>query len=116
MTEPLKPDELAAIVARAEAAQRRVIFDQCNACPDHGGIRFWVQGETTYEALSDVFDFLSNTFRDVPALADEVTRLNERLAAVCEKAEKLKEAAKGRDFTLELERAITDLAAVLKEK
>ncbi len=36
------------IKARAEAAQRRVIFDQCTACPRDGGIEFWIEGSRDY--------------------------------------------------------------------
>jgi len=91
----------------------------------------------TLAALSRDFWEHQTQPEDIPRLAAEVTRLQEyseevrkginaalreyarantRLAAAREKAEKLKEAAKGRDFTLELETAITDLAAAIEEK
>jgi len=132
MTEPLKPDELAAIVARAEAATpgKRRYVSRVVHVGDKGNWAAIVQ--TDEEGV-----FITHAREDVPRLAAEVTQLQEyseevrkginaalreyarantRLAAAREKAEKLKEAAKGRDFTLELETAIADLAAALEEK
>jgi len=70
----------------------------------------------TLAALSRDFWEHQTQPEDIPRLAAEVTRLNARLAAVREKAEKIIKYSAGRDFTLELERAITDLAAALEEK
>jgi len=114
MSEPLSSDELAAIVARAEEIFRDAMLVTCK-CGHTIKISRSKPGviSVTCEKCGQGVDGKILSLNDVPRLAAEVTRLNARLAAVCEKAEKLKEAAKGRDFTLELETAIADLAAAL---
>jgi len=143
MTEPIKPDELAEIVARAEAATPgpvtlKPLYREESPHARIGFIFRYPDGSFTktffnYEPNAI---FYAHAREDVPRLAAEVARLQEyseevrkginatlreyarantRLAAIREKAEKIIKYSL-RDFTLELETAIADLAAALEEK